>query len=71
MEQLALKCSQLNIQVSTISQLINETPWDYQVKVKLGLEKPVQMVMIAGYSTKKPKILRIRRPVKDFVFHHA
>lgn len=70
MEQLELKCTQLNIQVSTISQLINESPWNQDLTVKLGLENPVQMIMIAGYSDNRPKIIRIRRPVKDFVFHH-
>ena len=67
-QRFALKCVQLNIQVSPMCQLVNEAPWNQRISDELGLTKPVQVVICAGYSNNFPNpLIRIRRPVKDFV----
>lgn len=63
---LALKCTQLSIAVHPVSQLIQEPPFNQQLETQLGLSKPVQWMLCAGYPKIHPQPA-IRRPVKDFI----
>ncbi len=70
LERLFLKGTQLNIQATPLTQLVHEAPWNRQLGDQLGLEKPIQMIVCAGYPLKHHQTgTRLRRPVKDFVIH--
>lgn len=68
-ERLVLHCTRLKIQTTMVSQLIHESPWNRQLNAELGMEKPVQMLLIAGYPRKPPRPpVHLRRPVQDFCY---
>jgi hypothetical protein len=70
LERLFLKCTQLNIQSTPLTQLVHEAPWYRQLGDELGLQKPIQMIVCAGYPGKPHQPgNHLRRPVKDFVTH--
>jgi hypothetical protein len=66
-QRLALKCTELKIEVHPVSQLIQESPWDKEIMKIIQIDKPVQWVLCIGYSNKHFK-QGPRRPVTDFSF---
>jgi nitroreductase len=67
-QRLALKCTELGIEVQPLSQLIREYPWKEELKQIIGMGKPVQCVLCVGYSPKHFK-QGPRRPVSDFTIN--
>lgn len=64
-QRLALKCTELGIEVQPVSQLIQESPWNKELMEIIQVDKPVQWVLCVGYSKKHFK-QGPRRPVTDF-----
>lgn len=62
-ERLALKCTELNIAVHPVSQMIQESPWNEQLQKELKLSKPAQWMLCVGYPCRRFKpACRFRRP---------
>jgi hypothetical protein len=66
-ERLALKFTDLGIEIQPVSQLIQESPWRKELVEIIQVSKPIQWVLCVGYSNKHFK-QGPRRPVTDFVF---
>lgn len=65
-EKLALKCTELGVAIQPMSQLMEESPWNEELESSLELSKPVQLVLRAGYSRKRPE-RSVRRPVEEII----
>jgi len=65
-EKLALKCTELGVSIHPMSQLMEESPWKEELESSLGLSKPVQLVLRAGYSRKRSE-RSVRRPVEEII----
>jgi hypothetical protein len=66
-QRLALKCTQLGIEVQPVSQLVQESPWNKELVKITQVDKPIQWVLCIGYSHKHFK-QGPRRPITDFSF---
>ncbi len=51
-----------------MSQMLEEAPYLDEIQDKLGLDKPVQMILRTGLVDDYGKNHKIRRDIKDFVF---
>ncbi len=57
-----------NIAIQPMSQMLEETPHKDEIQERLGLKKPVQMILRAGIVDDYGKNHKIRRNIKSFVF---
>lgn len=66
MERLFLLCTEQEVSLHPLSQILEETPWKDEIKNRLSLFHQPQMVIRAGYHPKNEKT-SMRRKVEDII----
>lgn len=67
LEKILLKVNELKIAVHPMSSILHEEPWKAEISNKLGLTKPVQMVLRIGYVKEYGEPTSLRRDIWDII----
>lgn len=67
LQRVWLEATRQEVAVHPMSQLLEESPYKAEIQGKLGLSKPVQMVLRLGYVSSYGENKRIRRDLPEYL----